>query len=1254
MPEGYEDLQIDGDVPLFVQVKSRQERRGSFTLSETGDHLVEMWEKHRARGFVTGRLILVVERPVAGEVFDDLNRTLSDLDASHPLRSVIAEKVGPDLAELLTISTILTLDWQLAHDQAVTALADSLNAARAACEFVERSLRIDVANAADANAAVTVPELAVGIDRSEVRHRAESALRLLDADALSRAITDGTCVPVRFVDLGAHDDYYAGTSARPEHIAAGLPAPMPDAVGDAVTALSAGKPVLFVGPSGVGKSTAVWSAVYTRRDVVWYEVRRTDTEAIRSIVDLAVSFATNDRNQIGFVLDGVGTGQLLGWDELVDATSHLTGVMTLGSVRNEDLIGVRDTARCALVRVSLTEQIAEALYVSLQNDRLTSLPHWREAYDAADGLTLEYTYMLTRGRRLGAVLRDQVMNHICQGRETELRVLALVSTASQWGAALSIPQLESALPTEGALRRALLRLAEEHLVLVSGETVRGLHPLRSRLLSKYLHEAPPPSVAQTIQKLVSLVAAEFLPTLLVGIARDAPAALPSAINRLQNRLAQAPVGELITGLQAVKLADLQGRSEHWLEVLNRNDVPPPSRVFTLQLAIVDGDWSGMPFPQNVAKAVSELREVAKEPFPGLATVMRNIGVSRIMDAVFSLHRLSDLESLFSAIHGADPELLQDIDVNFGTHLDNGRRPASFSQEPPLEALAELTMAARMLTPGVAEGVTRLAGGADRILDRLTERFMGAHSLFIVDSHDGKILHGSIIHVSDAVQGDADRNAKELARLGVACIPSVDSADISTKLPGGNDYRIGDMQLGISKLQRRSLHARSSVASNRQTANLAAARLHQLTRTERVSVGEAGLRLADAVLDRTALIWLRGETRSSVVAALQEDAASLAEMANRLVPVVDSPLDGTSAPPSDDLHSVLSGIALDLPRRLVDPTGHRALAMYLSENLVEAAIKCKREPWDLIAEDPSDAIDRIVGRLEDLSAILETIAANETSGSDIRRAARSGESGLALARAGTLARRNGSRTAQRQRDLQLSALRELGLEATSYERATDRVYEGWPPQQRAVGIKVPDPLEWFKHSPEVLHKLTPDSGSYGYRPPLIVFPEIGGYRVDRLAFTIIRTAHSSETALDDWTGLVPPAWTTPRSDAYKAGIHAATVLSGLEVMRRYHIAHDVAELRARFQLELDQAVLKLQAFDNVATDVVAKHLDTIRSRLVEELEDLTQVAEDETIAAHLLGSVLGVESELGTSVTAHGVLALQCDVDIEVATSFTER
>lgn len=1253
VPEGFEDLHIDGPELTFVQVKSRQEKRGAFSVGETLGFLEEMWAKHLAReaeGIASGRLMLIQERSVSGEVFDEHAAVLADLPRTHPLVEGVTERLGLDHARtLLQLTTLITLDWQDAQSAAVDAITAASGAIRGAAELIERLLRIDIATAADQNAAASDPDNAAFVNTSSISKRIEEVLILLDRDSLERALLNGICVPVQFSSDAAANDYYLGTAARPSHIASGLPAPMPDIAAQAIESLNLGFSVLLAGPSGVGKSTALWSTVYTRRDVTWYRVTRLSDDAIQGIRDLLIARMPSRRNQIGLVVDGVGTGELVGWDAINQAVRDFEGVMLLGTVRNEDLVSVQDRAACTIVEIALTEEIAESLHENLLQRGLTSSAHWREAYVEAGGLTMEFTYMLTRGRRLRDVLRDQVLSRVRAQQETELQILALIATAGRWALSVPISELSEFENGSGSLRSALTRLNEEHLVQVVSESVQGLHPLRSRFLSEILHEFPPPTVSMTTAKLASILPAPALPALLAGISQDLPAALPAAVEALIARMQSGDNADVLEGLRAVKFVDLSARSGRWVDILDRHDVQPPSKLFAIQLALIDSDLTGLQFPENVSAAIGELRAAVREPFDSLDRAVQQVGVQRLGEVILDSSDLASVNQALGHCQSLAPAIASELVQALRRMRDEGRTIRSLDVEPDLDELADLLLTAATFSSEVAGLLLTAAGGADRAKQHILERFPWATTAGIIDGPEGAVFRGQILHISDQVQGDADRNAKEFARLGIALNPSAVYADITTIWSDGEPYDVGGNLMGTSRLSRQYVHSRSSVSGHRQTAGFAAARLHDLTATDRMEIALAGITIAESLLPNLIRVWLCGENRPFVLSAIHASRVELDALSRRLVPAFRGPLAAEISVTADSLQTLLSAIAADIPSRLADTSGYIALASHISENLIDAVGKARQEQWEMIGVHPGALLDAVERELQQLAIVLQEVGSDGTTPQEIRRAARSGDSQRALSRAADLSTRNAMRRAERGQQERLAVVRDFGREVASHSRIVQGVHNGWPPRQYAIAVKADNIVDWLLVVERTLAALTPVEIRNGYRPALIIFPEIAGRRVDSFGWQIIRSAFPTINPLTGWGATFPEAWETPRFEAFGAGQHALAVLSGLALLERYRSTAPLAETRLTAEREFLVARAALGAFpDRITQDLVA-FLDSLAAQVAQEADRNI----GETFSAQFLALVRGQQTSLTRQLSMYASLAVQADIDLEVAEALAE-
>lgn len=98
VPEGFEDMSLEGDNPNHIQVKSRVEHLGGFPPFSASRHILDAWAGHESRADRGATLTVVLERGVNGEVglnpLGDLDtplvatmRMLSTLERTSPVLS---------------------------------------------------------------------------------------------------------------------------------------------------------------------------------------------------------------------------------------------------------------------------------------------------------------------------------------------------------------------------------------------------------------------------------------------------------------------------------------------------------------------------------------------------------------------------------------------------------------------------------------------------------------------------------------------------------------------------------------------------------------------------------------------------------------------------------------------------------------------------------------------------------------------------------------------------------------------------------------------------------------------------------------------------------------------------------------------------------------------------------------------------------------------------------------------------------------
>ena len=227
------------------------------------------------------------------------------------------------------------------------------------------------------------------------------------------------------------------------------------------------------------------------------------------------------------------------WGALLGEAMSVSGVVLLGSIREEDVALIAERARVAEVRAEPDDELARRLWEELRDGDRTDWPGWREPWTVSKGLLLEYVHMLTQGRRMEAVLRDQVAARALDpARALELDVLRCGAWAGAADAELDVSRLAVVLDVpEHEVSRALLRLVEEHLVRSpTAGVVAGLHRFRSEKLLRLTHETALPTLATSFARTVEGVPSKDLEPLVAEAVSERGLEVSAAVRCLVPRL----------------------------------------------------------------------------------------------------------------------------------------------------------------------------------------------------------------------------------------------------------------------------------------------------------------------------------------------------------------------------------------------------------------------------------------------------------------------------------------------------------------------------------------------------------------------------------------------------------------------------------------------------------------------------------------------------------------------------------------------
>jgi hypothetical protein len=1273
VPEGHEDISCDGNPQLHVQVKSRARGSGEFTVSEVATVISQVWAKDARRrngGAYASRLAVVLERPVGGFSPNDWSTSLS----TNPHGLGILEAVLPKIAEyewdehrigeLADHTVVVVLPSDVAEREASLALARIKGMPPVVGHLAARALREELVAATDSNATTDSFATASGIDRQAARVTLHRIRELANVADLNTALSDGLCELLDF--SGEHDaqSFYEGVSCQPGHVGSGLVVQRDELSAQVAQAASQSRPAILTGPSGVGKSAALWGAAHRMNHVTWYRVNRLAVADVMPLIKLAKASFPTMAAPVGLILDGVDDQSASGWDELVRSLSHTTNILLVGSARTENLLTLRTLAECEQVEVKLTAAVAERIFEALESTGRTAVPHWREAFEDTHGLTLEFTHLLTRGQRLEDILAGQVAARVREARETELRVLAVVATMHQWDGALRLETLEQIVGERpGNLRAALARLHAEHLIRNQSGQVSGLHALRSRALSRLTHAYPPPDTQATVVSLLERVDASEIGKVVRGALTERSCAeqavLVAVAARMRDSGGSQVAGEVFAALRA---ADIALGSEEWQRILTEHRVDRALWITTLGMAQTGND-AALPFKDGVNDAIPELRQTLGNQSRLLGVVCRDLGPDFMSSILWSCKTPGEAARLLS--HFAHANL---------TGIFNSGRPiveaplASSLARASLDEVAELLATARVVEPTLAIELLESSGGQDAVFERLRGELPWATRLELVESDGEPLPTVRFVHISDDLQGDPDRYTRDCARLVLRLFPQAESVDVSAEFPDGSPITVGDHRMGVSRFQRRHDHSWFEVEWNRRLLEIAATEFGAPTATERASHARE---ICDEAAEFVALlgrVWVSGRNRTSDKTALVAHARSLELMGRELVtPVARATAANapTAAPANDALGTLVDGLVNRIVARLSDSDSWRPLAAYLGDTLRRSIGEVRRqEKWYLLGSGPPPSLDAMAATLGDLHSVVAERAFGTTSPKDIVTAARSGPSAQSLARAANLSKR-AARTRHERAWAQVQAgLRARGIKAsvaTEESWSTSAVL--WPHIDVAIGVEVEDVAEWAEALQVITALLSSDADPIAQAVGIDVLPIYPSGTPASQVMKVSSLVVPVPEHIDRWHELVRTVIPTPVSDSAQACLANLSLISAIAMLREppnttaAQRACDDATARFRESFE------RLQQHEprGPACGALLEHIADTAERVQDEADGHFDADDDYvTVWSELASAAIAAlhtsgQSEL-TDTPAHFLalaLSAQLDIDERVADGMFE-
>lgn len=1188
IPEGLEDSVIEvGSRDFWLQIKSRKD--GLFSRKRVENVLAEVEAKAVASKSQTAiRCAVVLEQSCAGMTELDINRLFDE--SSHQV--FVCSFPGEECVALIT---------------------DKLGVAKIIAEGLVSDLYRLVADASQANASLPF-ERRRKISTTEVERRIFERLEAEDPSAIERALAEGMLEPVDFTNSLSEPAFYQGVKARPGHVAAGLVIQRPGDTQLVVDALKKHRQVLLSGPSGAGKSALLWLSVNSLAgEICWYQVT---PRAVVASADAIISFVRarrpSEKLPLGLVIDELGAANSDLWDVLTRELRGFPFVHFIGSIRQEDVVLVTNQADTEIIAVGLDQNLAEGVWRKLRDDNQTNWEHWAEPFEQAEGLMLEYVHLLTQGKRLSAVIEEQVRLRQLAKRDDELAIIRSASLLFTYGAEVRTHELCTILDIDPAdAGRALARLINEHLIRESRPGVLGgLHALRSQALSRVSHDEVVYLADDSLWKSLAAVTHDTMPGVIQSLLSACSVEKEETVLRnLAGMLGINPdVDVWVSILTGLGLATLERYVVTFMEILGLHGVQRAqwslASMFGCDAQIDIPDLSELEQWQTLRNAILAFRALPKLDLR--RACMDYLPENSAIPASQNLEQANRLFSCLVPICGGEPV---QVKVTPPDVVDN--------EEHDISQIAALLSTAYLITPDLAEQLAQALGGEQVLYDWFRAQTPWVERP-VVDpqGEHGRTIRSDWYHVAEQEQSEPHETVCGICETLIALSPVAEAAASEALNPLGQPIAVGGHRPWSKNMPRQNIAAKTRVAWN------VAFRQIMLARSVSISLTEYTQQMADLVTRTDKILrsftekWIRGK-RIGNADTLAVEINDIIHKVNALAyatPAKPAPVMVTPVKDGDgdnSLGSLLTGILGNLMRRLgeIPDENAKGTATFAGSLAAQAYEQRQSGIWRTHPAPPLRELQKIEERLKDLACILHEMAydSGKASIQTIVKNARRGGPGKAISSA---ARRCSILAEQRlNRHFQTleRKFKDKGWNAKCWVRSLDEpdsVY--WPAKEVAITVDIEN-LE--TDATYIEDSLDLGQQCLGSDWRFRVVPVINGIVLAPLAM-----APSSPVPLpdlsfsDEWQAdITLPFFTSEAVAAFDEALAACMHLSGIMACRDLDNLHPVehrvfSKALEAFKSSRDHVAAVAEGVDSEYMELACDRLDQVWNQIVEEFDE----------------------------------------------------
>ena len=1225
VPEGFEDCIFESrDCTVWIQIKSRKEE--AFGVAEVQNIQTKLDEK------------------VAGLPNETSNRTVIVLE--EPRR----EKVEADVEQLFEDECPNVVLCQAPRNEILRLLSESLDIADVTIEGLLSDLYEVVAGASAENASLPYEDRR-RLTATEVERRFYERLQAENPSAIDHALVSGALEPVDLVTPVHESDFYSGVKVEAGHVAANLVFERPEDVAKILDKLRRKRRVLVVGPSGAGKSALVWlSANALAGEVRWFQVTGnaalTHAAAISAFVRAR---RPRDRSPIGIVFDEISSANTDLWDVLIRELGRLPAVWFLGSVRQEDVNLIANQSNTEFVSVSLGSDLAQNIWEKLSARNETQWSHWREPFEQSQGLMLEYVHLLTQGKRLSAVIQDQIRLRERECRNDELKIIRSSAVLCAHAGEVAADRLFRLLDMEpDAAAGSLRRLIDEHLVRESRPGVLGgLHPLRSKALVEASHDEIVWLATNTLWESLSAATSETLPRVVQSLFADTGSERDA---------------EVLQGL-ATMLSDTC-TIDVWVAILTGLGLATLERHITSFVSLLE--------QHKLERAHWELASAFADPQLDIPELGKSEQLARLRGAVlaFRASRKRDLRSacLEQLREGSAPALCGNISeairllsclvpICGGESVEIALRyDFAAESDPDIRQIARLLSAAFLVQPRLAEDLVESRGGEDALLDLFHSRTPWTTSP-VIEPHGthGRTVRADWFLVAEQYQPDPHETVCDICEVLIALSPRSDAAASNAVDPSGQPIAIGDHRSWSKNMPRANIPAKPRVAWNVAFRQTLLARAATDTLTEYAQQMASLVRRSEKVFRALTEKWIKAKGIPNP-GALSSEINEIVDSVNSLsytVPAEPPPVmtEPGRAGTNDSLGFLLTGILSNLVWRLSTLEGAKAAATFAGKLGEQAKGHLQSGIWRTTSGAPLPDLKKLSQRLDDVSCILHEMAHNSRPGQiqeivgSTLKAPLGGAVGAASRYCRTRARR---RFADRLRGIE-KALLDQGWKARCVSKP---IKEGdspyWPAKEIAVMVEVNDLETQFlgyldKPVSVCEHGLGND---WPYR----IVPIMHGQVLASLAMrpsslmTLPDTAFASE-----WSDFLDrPIFTSALCDSFDRAIEACIQVSSMIVCRsgqELHVEESETASKATASFEAHYQVVADAALGTGTDEVaIARHFLEQKWNRVREESELASAGQmiQDPLCMTYTSALAGRETEHVGNIAAVRLMLLQAE------------